>query len=212
MTASQDDRLRRYWERYAPRYDKDMRRYERLLFTGGRSWACSQASGDVLEVGVGTGLNLAYYPPEVRLTGVDASPAMLTIARQRAAGLGLPADLREGDAQALPFAGASFDTVICTLSLCCISSDKAAISEMHRVLRPGGRLVLLDHVASTNPLIYAGQWLLERFTLRAAGEYQTRRPLPHVLAAGFRIEAQQRLKAGIVERLTAIKRPAGNPP
>jgi hypothetical protein len=71
MTASEDDRLRRYWGQYAPRYDKDMRRRERLLFTGGRSWACSQASGDVLEAGVGTGLNFPCHPP---LTGLLAAP------------------------------------------------------------------------------------------------------------------------------------------
>ncbi len=209
MTASEDERIRRYWERSAPRYDKDIRRYDRFLFTDGRSWACSQATGNVLEVGVGTGLNLPHYPRHIQLTGIDASPAMLAIARRRAAGLGLQAELREADAQALPFPDASFDTVVCTLALCCIPSDRTAISEMHRVLRPGGRLVLLDHVVSTNLLLRTGQRMLERFTIRTAGEYQTRRPLPHVLAAGFTLESQQRLKAGIVERLTAIKNTPG---
>lgn len=212
MTGAADDRVRRFWERYAPRYDRGMRMYDRFLFTGGRSWACSQAAGEVLEVAVGTGLNLPYYPAGTRLTGIDASPAMLAIARQRTADLGVQAQLREGDAQALPFPNASFDTVVCTLSLCCISDDKAAITEMHRVLRPGGRLILLDHVASGNQLVRGGQRLLERLTLRMTGEYQTRRPLPLVLAAGFEVERRERLKAGIVERVTAVKSASGGEP
>lgn len=182
-----------------------MRFYERYLFTGGRPWACAQAAGEVLEVAVGTGLNLPHYPPAIRLTGVDTSPAMLAGARNRAAELGLQADLRQADAQELPFPDGSFDTVLCTLALCCIPDDRAAIAEMHRVLRPGGRLILMDHVASGNPVIRAGQWLAERFTLRATGEYLTRRPLPLVIAAGFTIEHRQRLRAGIVERVTAVK-------
>jgi ubiquinone/menaquinone biosynthesis C-methylase UbiE len=212
MTSADGEKIRRFWERYAPRYDREMRLYDRFLFTGGRSWACSQAAGDVLEVAVGTGLNLPFYPEGTRLTGIDASPAMLAIARRRAADLGVQVQLREGDAQALPFADASFDTVVCTLSLCCIPDDKAAIGEMHRVLRPGGRLILLDHVASGNPVIRAGQRLLERLTLRSTGEYQTRRPLPLVRAAGFTVEGQQRLRAGIVERVTAVKPAAGTGP
>jgi ubiquinone/menaquinone biosynthesis C-methylase UbiE len=111
----------------------------------------------------------------VTLTGVDLSPAMLAIARQRAEDLGLAADLREADAEALPFSNASFDTVVCTLCLCTIPDDRAAIGEMWRVLRPGGRLLLLDHIGSTWPPIYAAQWLLERLTVRAAGEHFTRR-------------------------------------
>jgi ubiquinone/menaquinone biosynthesis C-methylase UbiE len=73
------------------------------------------------------------------LTGIDLSPAMLAIARQRANDLGREADLRDGDAERLPFRDASFDTVLCALSLCTIPSPAAAVGEMRRVLRPGGR-------------------------------------------------------------------------
>ncbi|MGQ0773769.1 MAG: class I SAM-dependent methyltransferase [Pseudonocardiales bacterium] len=198
-------RLRRRWERYAPRYDRDMGFFERLQFGGGRAWVCSQASGDVLEVAIGTGRNLAFYPAEVRLTGIDFSPAMLGIARKRATELGREVDLREGDAQALEFPDASFDTVVCTLALCGVPDHRAVIAEMHRVLRPGGKLLLLDHIGSHHRLIRLGQQLLEKLTVRLLGDYQTRRPLPLVEQAGFVIQRQERLKAGTVERLTAIK-------
>jgi ubiquinone/menaquinone biosynthesis C-methylase UbiE len=198
-------KARRVWDEFAPRYDRAMRLFERMQFGGGRQWVCSRARGDVLEVGVGTGLNLPFYPPGVRLTGVDLSPAMLAVARRRAAELGRQVELGEGDAAALPFPSASFDTVVCTLSLCAIPDHRAAIAEMWRVLRPSGRLLLLDHVGSHWGPIWAGQRLLELFTVRSAGEYQTRRPLPLVQATGFVIEETQRLKAGTVERVAAVK-------
>ncbi len=200
-----NDRSRKLWDSYAPRYDRQIQMFERLLLKGGRSWVCSKASGDVLEVAIGTGLNLPCYPQGVRLSGVELSPAMLTIARTRARDLGVDVDLREATAEALPFEDASFDTVVCTLSLCSIPRDREAIAEMFRVLRPGGRLILLDHVASENVVIFAGQWLLEKLTRWHTGDYQTRRPFPLVANAGFTIEQTERLKAGIIERLTAVK-------
>jgi ubiquinone/menaquinone biosynthesis C-methylase UbiE len=115
------------------------------------------------------------------------------------------ADLREASADALPFADASFGTVVCTVSLCNIPDDRAAIAEMYLVLRPGGRLILLDHVASDRPWVLAIERLLEPLTLRMNGDYLTRRPLPLVAAAGFTIERSERLKVGIIDRLTAVK-------
>ena len=113
--------------------------------------------------------------------------------------------LLEVDAEHLPFADASFDTVVCALSLCTIPHPAMAIGEMKRVLVPGGRLLLLDHIASTWPPVYAAQWLLERVTICAAGEHFTRRQLPLVRAAGFHVVETERLKAGTVERIHAVK-------
>jgi len=199
------EQLRGKWNKYAARYDRDIGFFERVQFGGGREWVCAQATGKVLEVAVGTGRNLPFYPDGVRLTGIDFSPAMLDIARTRAAELGREIDLREGDAQALPFADASFDTVVCTLGLCGIPDERVAIAEMHRVLRPNGTLLLLDHVGSQHKLIHLGQRLLEKITVRMLGDYQTRRPLPLVEQAGFVVQQQERLKAGMVERLAAVK-------
>lgn len=139
------------------------------------------------------------------ITGLDLSPAMLEIARQRAADLGRVATLVEGDAQALPFGDASFDTVVCTLGLGSIPDHRAAITEMHRVLRPGGQLLLLDHVAAPNPLLRAGQRLVAEITSRIAADWQTRRSLPLVEQAGLVVDRSERSKAGTVERLRAVK-------
>src|SRR5918997_1164216 len=203
--SEETERLKRHWEREAPTYDRRMGFFERVLFGDGREWVCSRASGEVLEVAVGTGRNFTFYPQGVRLSGIDLSPAMLEIARERAEELGVDADLREGDARQLPFADASSATVVCTLSLCTIPDDRGAIAEMRRVLRPGGRLLLLDHVRASSKVWLAVQRVLEPLPRRFACEHLLRRPLEHVLAEGFEVEQRERSKAGIVERLSARK-------
>lgn len=198
-------RLQRIWDTGAARYDRQIRLLERVLFGDGRAWVCAQAAGAVLEVGIGTGRNFPFYPRGVQIVGIDLSRAMLRIARARARGLGLQVGLLEGDAQMLPFPNDRFDTVVCTLSLCEIPDERGAIREMKRVLRPGGRLLLLDHVRSSVPLLRSVQRLLERVTVRFCGDHLVRRPIEHVRAEGFQIERQRRSKLGIIERLTARK-------
>jgi ubiquinone/menaquinone biosynthesis C-methylase UbiE len=130
---------------------------------------------------------------------------MLELARRQAAQLGRRVDLRLGDAQALDLPDASFDTVVCTLSLCAIPDERRAVAEMKRVLRPGGQLLLLDHVVGGPRWVRAIQWLLELVTRPLGGEHLRRRPLLQVQAEGFQIERRERLKLGSVERLTARK-------
>jgi ubiquinone/menaquinone biosynthesis C-methylase UbiE len=204
------ERVRRIWEKLAPRYDKDIKLFEKILFSGGRQWVCSQARGEVLDIGVGTGRNIEYYPQGIRLTAIDISAPMLDVARQRAIELGREVDLRVGDAQALEFASATFDTVVFTLSLCSIPDDRKAISEAKRVLRPGGRLLLLEHVASPRWLVRAVQKLLDWITVRTVGDHLVGDPLVRVQEQGFQLEQVQRLKWGIVERVAARKPKGGH--
>lgn len=198
-------RQRKLWERQAPHYDRQIRLWERLLFEDARDWVCGQAVGRVLEVAVGTGRNLPSYPADVELTGLDLSPAMLDRARDRAHELGRTVELREGDAHELPFADASFDTVVCAFSLCNIPDERRAIAEMYRVLRPGGLLLMVDHVASTSRPILALQRLAESVTVRMAGDHLTRRPLRCAVDTGFVVERRDRYKKGVVERFAARK-------
>jgi ubiquinone/menaquinone biosynthesis C-methylase UbiE len=203
--ADRSERLRRYWDQHARSFDRQMAFFERVLFGDGRQWVCSQAVGEVLEVAVGGGRNLPFYPDGIRLTGIDFSPQMLRLAQRQAEQLGRQVELRLGDAQALELPDACFDTVVCTLSLCAIPDERQAIAEMRRVLRPGGRLLLLDHVAGAPRWVRAIQWLLERVTVPLGAEHLRRRPLLQVQAQGFQVEQQQRYKLGIVERQVARK-------
>jgi ubiquinone/menaquinone biosynthesis C-methylase UbiE len=184
-----------------------MGRWERVLFGGGREWVCSQARGDVLEIAIGTGRNLPHYPGDVRLTAVELSPKMLDIARKRAADLGREVDLQLSDAEALPFQDGSFDTVVCTFSLCTIPDERQAVAETYRVLRPGGRFLWIEHVGSPVRPVHVVQSLLDRLTVRLEGDHQTREPLHHLEPVGFRVEQLQRSKWGIVERGAALKQP-----
>ena len=205
MSTDVNRRRSAYWDKQAARYDRAMNFWDRHLFGDSRPWACGRAAGEVLEVAVGTGRNLPFYPDGTRLTGVDWSAGMLAIARQRAAGLSRAADLRQGDAQALDFPGESFDTVLCALGLCAIPDDRRAVAEMARVLRPGGLLLLVDHVAASASALRAVQWLYERITIPLAGEHFRRRPLTYVRELGFEVEETERFRLGVVERVCARK-------
>jgi ubiquinone/menaquinone biosynthesis C-methylase UbiE len=199
------ERWRRYWDRKSSTYDEEMGVWDRRLFGDSREWACGQADGEVLEVAVGTGLNLPCYPGGVALTGLDLSEGMLAIARDRAGRLGRPVSLRQGSAHDLPFAGASFDAVVCTFGLCAIPDPATAVGEMARVLRPGGRLILVDHVVSSSWPVRGVQWLLELASVPLAGEHFRRRPVKLVEALGLPVERRERFKLGMVERLVARK-------
>jgi ubiquinone/menaquinone biosynthesis C-methylase UbiE len=205
--SRRNERVRRSWAKQAPRYDKQIGFFERRVFgRGHRAWACSRASGDVLEVAIGTALNLPHYAQDIRLTGLDLSSEMLDIARDRARDLGREVVLREGDAHELPFADSSFDTVVCTYSLCNIPDPQRAVSEMKRVLRPRAKLILVDHIRSAAKPVYWLQKAFEFFTVRLEGEHMTRRPAGYVEAAHFDILERERLgPTGVVERLVATR-------
>ena len=204
-SSARDERLRRYWDRQADSYDRQVAFAERHFFAGTRQWLCEQAAGDVLEVAIGTGLNLAHYPGDVRLTGVEWSAPMLAQARRRAGDLGRQADLRQGDARALGFPDGSFDTVLCTFSLCAVPDERAVLAEMARVLRPAGLLLLADHVESSAWPVRVVQGLVDTVTVPRYGEHYRRRPLRTVRAMGFTVERHERFKLGMIERFAARK-------
>ncbi|RRO20337.1 class I SAM-dependent methyltransferase [Saccharopolyspora rhizosphaerae] len=200
------EKLRRYWDKSASSYDGVMARFDRYLAGDSRQWVCTRATGEVLEVAVGTGLNLPLYPEGTHLSAVEWSPGMLALAQRRRAELGIEADLREADARELPFADGTFDTVVCTFSLCAIPDHERAIAEMHRVLRPGGLLLLADHVVSTAWPVRLLQRVAELVTVPMGGEHFRRRPSRHLAGAGFEVIESERFRLGLVERLAARKR------
>ena len=189
------------WDDQAATYDARTAWLERRFLGPPRAEVCGAAVGDVLELGVGTGANLPHYPADVTLTALDFSAAMLAQAERRAGSLGLPQQTVLAEAGTLPFAAASFDTVVATYLLCSASSVDQTLGEIWRVLRPGGRVLLADHVEPGNRVLRAGARWLERRTATRYGEHFTRRPLLHLEAAGFTVVSSQR--RGFIERVHA---------
>jgi ubiquinone/menaquinone biosynthesis C-methylase UbiE len=199
-----------------PEHDDEIERirriYDRRSATAAPSrgdanvrWLCRQASGETLEVGIGRGRTLPFYPAGVHLTGIDLSEVSLEAARRRARDLGLEATLRQGDAAALPYPEDRFDTVVFSDARCTIPDDRRAVAEAVRVLSPGGLLLVLEHVRSPNILVRTLERLVEPITLRRMGDHLLREPLDHVLAEGMELERLERSWFGLVERLAARK-------
>lgn len=159
----------------------------------------------MLEVAAGTARNLSFYPDGVRLTGIELSPEMAELGRRRAEELGREMDMRVGDAESLDFPDESFDTVVCTYGLCTIPDDRAAVRDAKRVLRPGGRILLAEHVRSPNPLVRTIQRVIDPLAHRFGGDHLLREPLEHLAEEGFEVEEVKRAKAGFVELVSARK-------
>jgi ubiquinone/menaquinone biosynthesis C-methylase UbiE len=147
-----------------------------------------EATGKVLEVGVGTGLNFDLYGDVESLAGVDPDPYMLERARPRAAALPFPTELHLAGAEAMPFPDAHFDTAVVTFTLCTIPEPEAALTEVRRVLRPGGKLLFVEHTRSIQPLFGGLQdGLTPLWKVIGGGCHLNRRAVELMQAAGFRV-------------------------
>jgi len=149
------------------------------------------ARGLVLEVGVGSGLNLPLYGSAVtRVVGLDPSPELLRLASNRTADAVVPVSLLRGSAEHVPFRDAVFDAIVITWTLCSIPNPIAALTEMRRVLRPGGRLIFVEHGLS--PEIRTARWQhrLTPYWRRISGGCHLDRKMEELIrAAGFQIDA-----------------------
>jgi ubiquinone/menaquinone biosynthesis C-methylase UbiE len=156
-----------------------------------RQQTIASARGLVLEVGVGSGVNLPLYGPAVtRLVGLDPSPELLRLASKRAADVVIPVSLLRASAEHLPLADAVFDTIIMTWTLCSIPNPMAALTEMRRVLGPGGRLIFVEHGLS--PEIRVARWqhrLTPCWKRISGGCHLDRKTDDLIRVAGFQIDA-----------------------
>jgi ubiquinone/menaquinone biosynthesis C-methylase UbiE len=175
-------------------YDLAGRRVEKGELGRRRHELVSGLEGDVLEVGAGTGLNLIHYERASRVVAVEPDPSMAGRLRKRAPEAAVPVEVLAGSAESLPFGDESFDTVVVTFVLCSVESPEAALAEVRRVLSPGGRLVLLEHVRGEGRL---ARWQ-DRFTplhRKVAGNcHLNRKTKDAVDAAGFDVSDLQAVR------------------
>jgi len=155
-----------------------------------RARAVAGARGVVLEIGAGSGLNLALYGPAVeRVVGLDPSAELLRLAATRIAKATAPVSLVRASGERLPFAAATFDTVVITWTLCSIADPIAALREMRRVLKPGGRLCFVEHGLSPEPRVARWQHGLTPCWRRIGGGCHLDRKIDDLVrAAGFRLD------------------------
>lgn len=212
MSCIQDQRraVARRYDRVASLYDLHVAPMDWLGGKRRRQRLLSQASGRVLEVGVGTGRNLPYYPEGVDLVGIDVSPRMLAHARRRAARLGLDVRLEEADVEDLPFPDASYDTVTATCVFCSVAHPVEGLREARRVVKPEGKVLLLEHVRPESRL---WGWLFDRaspLVQRLVGPAIDRRTVENVRSAGLDIITLR--KRGIWREIVARPSPTARPP
>ncbi len=169
-----------------------------------RAWALV-VGPQVLEVGVGTGKNMPYYPPDVHVTGIDLSNKMLERARRRAAQLKLSVTLMPMDAQALDFPDSSFDSAIATFVFCSVPDPVLGLQEVARVVKPGGRVVLLEHVRAESPLLGRLMDLVDPLVSRLMGPHINRRTVENVRKAGLILEQVEDIGAGGIFKLIVAR-------
>jgi ubiquinone/menaquinone biosynthesis C-methylase UbiE len=147
------------------------------VFRQPRRRTLAQASGRILEIGFGTGMNLRYYPPSVRrIEAIDPDVDLDRFSGPRIAASSIEVDFHHLDAEHLPFAADSFDTVVCTLTLCSIPDVEHALGEVRRVLKPGGRFLFLEHGLAPDPGVARWQHRLTPLQRRVGGGCHFDRP------------------------------------
>jgi ubiquinone/menaquinone biosynthesis C-methylase UbiE len=186
-SASEQAEVTRRYNRMAPIYDLYDAPMEIMGTKKRRRDLVGRASGAVLEVGVGTGKNLRHYPTGVEVTGIDVSANMLERAKRRIAELPIDAKLVEADAQDLPFDDDTFDTAIGTCVFCSIANPVQGLHELGRVVRPDGRILLLEHVRPTNRFLGRIADVASGVTRRIFGFRTNRRTEENVIIAGLEI-------------------------
>jgi ubiquinone/menaquinone biosynthesis C-methylase UbiE len=157
-----------------------------------RLWSMVPA-GRLLEIGVGTGKNMPYYPINAEVTAIDLSDKMLAQARRRAAQQSIDVALHEMDVQDLSFKENSFDTAVATWVFCSVPDPVRGLRELGRVVRPEGRIVLLDHVRVDRPIVGRLMDLLNPLVVWATGANINRRTVENVRRAGLIIEREKDL-------------------
>ncbi len=198
---------RKRYDRYAPFYDLMEIGIEGFRFRKWRELLWSKVEGTkILEVGVGTGKSFPYYPADAEITAIDFSNKMLARARDKAAKQKVKVYLQQMDVQNLDFEDATFDTVAATTVFCSVPDPVRGLKEVERVCKPGGKVILLEHVLSANFIL---GWLMNvanPLVVRIAAVNINRRTVENMTKGGLTVEQVANLWLGIFKLIEARKR------
>lgn len=197
-------------ERIKKRYNRNAKIYDvmdRMMSTKERIKLLEDVHGDVLEVGIGTGMNLPYYPDNVSLTGIDFSEKMLKKAEAKVAALGMEnrVKLLEMNAEQMTFESDTFDTIVTSCVFCSVPDPVKGMKEMKRVLKPDGRILMLEHMRSEQPVIGRMMDLVNPLVVGVWGANINRDTMSNIKEAGLKVTSEHRVMGTMMRRLEVQK-------
>jgi ubiquinone/menaquinone biosynthesis C-methylase UbiE len=199
------DKIRKRYNRAAKFFDLTESMMERGKMSRWREMVWKEANGRVLEVGVGTGKNIQYYPNNAEVTAIDFSEKMLERARNKAEKLGRKIDLRLMDVQKLDFPDETFDTIMTTCVFCSVPDPVRGLEEIRRVCKKDGKIIMLEHVRSKNPIAGIFMDMLNPVVVRVVGANINRDTVENLKRAGLSVEVEANLMMDIVKHLKCSK-------
>ena len=198
--------IKKKYDRIAPYFEGLEAVMEGLFFKNWRKRLWAKAEGHhILEVGVGTGKNFDYYPAEARITAIDFSPEMLKQAAHKKARKAVSVELELMDVQSLVFADNSFDTVIGSFVFCSVPLPLKGLKELYRVCKPGGQVILLEHVLSSNPFIAKVMNFINPAIVALVGANINRNTVKNVKSCGFASVRVDECSGDIIKLIEAKK-------
>ncbi|MCC5894040.1 MAG: class I SAM-dependent methyltransferase [Alkalibacterium sp.] len=199
MTKNTNEKIRHRYNRISPVYEA----MDKMMKDKWRRELLENVHGQVLEVGIGTGVNLAFYPEGIHLTGIDFSPGMLNKARKKVETLQLPyqVDLIEMDIQEMDFPDHSFDYVVATCVFCSVPDPIKGLRELGRVCKPDGKIIMLEHMRSDNKVAGKLMDIINPLPVTLWGANINRKTLDNINEAGLTVEQSDDLVYTIVKKL-----------
>lgn len=201
-----NEKISKRYDRIAGIYDILEKPMEKMVLSKWREELMEELEGKILEIGIGTGKNIEYYPEGADVTGIDFSGKMIQKAKARAKALGKEVELMLMDAQNMTFEDDTFDTVFTTCVFCSVPDPVKGLTEIMRVCRDGGKIILIEHVRSEGKVLGVLMDILNPAVVSTYGANINRRTVENVKSAGFKDIHVENLWKDIVKKIVIINK------